>query len=686
MAIGTETYRVRTDGAVIQLYNGATLIQSVTATPGIVRLLYDGTKVRVLNDGTEIITQPASAGQKLWPKISPYNTGVRIYDIKAGPAGLQPQIGSNLTTSTGAATSDPAILNSAITISSTGIISGAGGGAVTYTGLGGTALGQQPYLRLGGAYLQNSGGTTLTDSSVQNSAIALSAGGVLSGAGGGTVTIGGLTPNGVDDLADGTTYKRFQLVERTKLTGVATGATVGAIAGTNLYDSAAALLSDAAIKNSAITISAGGVMSGAGGGTVTYLGLGGTALGQQLYLRLGGAYLQNSAGTTLTDLSVQNSAIALSAAGVLSGAGGGTVTIGGLTPNGVDDLADGLTYKRYQLTERTKLTGVATGATVGAIAGTNLYDSVAALLSDAAIKNSAITISAAGVLSGAGGGTVNALNILNGPTEAGADKTSAQQILIEYATTNVNISASSTGVIDSAQFPITLAIPKVTKGGVSISQDNLMSYSITSPSTTVNTVSVNNTNGSTIKGQVTIPSTITGSGSFSLSMSYNGVSLGAFPVTVKVVNAAPPPSAAPAGTTSGQVSVSTAYLATTSGTPTIVATIAGLTVAAGKILKGQLTDTFITFGINRTGTCFGKWQYSVSGANSWTDMAAYTASNISAATDVDGYPTDIGSVTVNHQVTPAANTYDVRLVMYRGSGTGFGSVTLDPGPAYGSVV
>ena len=408
MAIGTETYRVRTDGAVIQLYNGATLVQSVSATPGIVRLVYDGTKVRVLNDGLEIIIQSATAGQKLFPKVSPYNTGVRIYDIKAGPAGLQPQIGTTLTTSTGGATSDPAILNSAVTIT---------------------------------------------------------AGGVLSGAGGGTVTIGALTPNGVDDLADGTTYKRFQLVERNKLTGVATGATVGAIAGTNLLDSGFQTLTDALIKNSAVTISAGGVLTGAGGGTVTYGGLGGGAVGQQVDLRFGGLYLKDSAGTVLGDANVKNSAITVSAGGVLSGAGGGTVTIGGLgflgdlnatrnrvarqatDPGYTEDLSEWVDTSSTMTRRRIRFAGAwYVGATDGAQSGTNLLDSTAVSLVDTAIKNSAVTLSAAGVLSGAGGGTVNALNLLNGPSAAGADVTSAQFPSI-VGSGAFAIAANSSGVI-----------------------------------------------------------------------------------------------------------------------------------------------------------------------------------------------------------------------------------------------
>lgn len=98
---GLETYRVRTDGAVIQLHAGATMIASVAAVPGVVRLLYDGSRVKVLNDGVELIAYAAAAGQRLFPKISLFNVGVTVKDIQSGPAGLQPDINSNIIDSFG---------------------------------------------------------------------------------------------------------------------------------------------------------------------------------------------------------------------------------------------------------------------------------------------------------------------------------------------------------------------------------------------------------------------------------------------------------------------------------------------------------------------------------------------------------------------------------------------------------
>jgi len=69
----------------------------------------------------------------------------------------------------------------------------------------------------------------------------------------------------------------------------------------------------AGLKNSGITISSGGVLSGAGGGTVTPTGIGAVDTD-----------LSNAPNT------IKNAQISISSAGVLSGAGGGTVSATGL--------------------------------------------------------------------------------------------------------------------------------------------------------------------------------------------------------------------------------------------------------------------------------------------------------------------------------------------------------------------
>lgn len=559
MAIGTETYRVRTDGAVIQLYNGATLVQSVTATPGIVRLMYDGTKVRVLNDGLEIITQSATAGQKLFPKVSPYNTGVRIYDIKAGPAGLQPQIGTTLTTSTGAATSDPAILNSAVTIT---------------------------------------------------------AGGVLSGAGGGTVTIGALTPNGVDDLADGTTYKRFQLVERTKLTGVATGATVGAVAGTNLLDSGFQTLTDALIKNSAVTISAGGVLSGAGGGSVTIGGLG-----------------------FLGDLSATRNRLAI------TGTDPGSVEDGYLW---VDTTISG------QPVFKTRLSAAWTAAaTYGARAGLSLFDSASASLTDSLIKNSAVTLSAAGVLGGAGGGTINALNLLNGPSESGSDVTSNVT-----GPTDITLYYDSSGTAKVGQLPTSNQFKLYRNGSL-----------VTSGITWTFTVLTGTVTGA-ISGAgtgVLAIDTLTSSSKARVTASYSGVSR-IWEFTVTRVQDPPPPPAGQATTVSdANPSAQTGATYGTQNTTTLtVKTGVNGTINFTAPLEFYLSGT-LAGALN----VYGKWLWRVV-AGTYADVAVEILSVSPASrTGFPDYFNDPGYLEVTQSKTGlTANTnYEVYLDLRNASGT-----------------
>ena len=113
----------------------------------------------------------------------------------------------------------------------------AGGGTVTIGGLGysGALDANKTYVDVNGAIqgVSSGGGT-----SVKNSLISIGSDGVLSGAGGGTVTAAGISAVKTD--------------------------------ATNAPSS---------ILNSSISISSNGTLSGGGGGSVTFAGLGGGAMG-----------------------------------------------------------------------------------------------------------------------------------------------------------------------------------------------------------------------------------------------------------------------------------------------------------------------------------------------------------------------------------------------------------------------
>lgn len=108
------------------------------------------------------------------------------------------------------------------------------------------------------------------------------------------------------------------------------GSTVGARAGTNLIDSVSSILNDSAIKNTAITLANNGTINGAGGGAITIGGLGYTGALNATYGAKSGFNLTDSVNALLTDATIKNTAITLSSTGTINGAGGGAVTMPGL--------------------------------------------------------------------------------------------------------------------------------------------------------------------------------------------------------------------------------------------------------------------------------------------------------------------------------------------------------------------
>jgi hypothetical protein len=383
--------------------------------------------------------------------------------------------GTNLRDSTNAVLNDSAVKNSAVSITSGGALTGAGGGTVTYGGLGGGNVGLQSDLRLGGAYMKDSGGTVLTDAGTKNSAVSITSGGALTGAGGGTVTYSGLGGGNV---------------------GLQSDLRLG---GSYLKDSGGTVLTDSSTKNSAVSITSGGVLTGAGGGTVTIGGLGytgdlnagsvvsltlqsnfadmsisgnkvsldanagwthsayalepmnGTAFvqwkGDTASAHLWMAGLTDSPTATITSVTdvVTNMDYGIyhDGAGVVSTYAAGSYT-GSLLTGQIDTAVYTITYDGYLVSLYVNSTLIKTATTTagrtfyfafygnnvgayvkdvrvgtfvsGARSGINLTDSAGAGLGDAAVKNSAVALTAAGALTGAGGGSILYDSIPNGTT------------------------------------------------------------------------------------------------------------------------------------------------------------------------------------------------------------------------------------------------------------------------------
>lgn len=259
-------------------------------------------------------------------------------------------------------------------------------------------------------------------------------------------------------------------------------------------------------------------------------------------------------------------------------------------------------------------------------------------------------------------------NFTPGPgNEMGADVTANSQVTSEYTVTTVTLNANSSGVLDAGQFPVTLALPKVLKGGQLVTTSGDTTYAISGQTPALSGISVDNGAGSPSKGQVTLPNTVTGSGSFTLNIYYKGTLVSAHPVAVAKQNAVyvPPPVTPPptGGTGSGAAVYMPTNVTAVAGTPAVTAA-APVYVGSGKTLVCNLSAQYSCFGITRSTRLVAKFQYSPAGANSWTDIGPYATGSVTS-TDQEGNLNDYGELTMVQSVAPAAGNYDVRLNFYK---------------------
>src|ERR1043166_4977171 len=254
-----------------------------------------------------------------------------------------------------------------------------------------------------GTNLTNSGGTLLTDSSIQNSYVTISIAGALSGAGGGQVTIGGLGYTGAmnatfDGVTDTRGTNQLPSWYRTNYPmGVAREVKSARDIGLS------------ALGNYGVLETWVDWTDSSGGSIKQRFTSGNSTNAGQMWLRvsssesawaawvrdfsgynlpkLGGDLLDASGNvlTTSGTYGVVNGAVTIGANGALSGAGGGQVTIGGLGYTG--DL----------------------NATLGGVWSVNITgrpSNLAALSGSEGIQNTLVSIGSNGAIAGAGGGQV----------------------------------------------------------------------------------------------------------------------------------------------------------------------------------------------------------------------------------------------------------------------------------------
>jgi len=134
------------------------------------------------------------------------------------------------------------------------------------------------------------------------------------------------------------------------------------------------------------------------------------------------------------------------------------------------------------------------------------------------------------------------------------------------------------------QLPITVT-PEVTRGGVDRRTHDSISYSVTGTGGLAGKVSVNNTNGSSSKGEITLADTIEAAGSIQLSVSSGGLAVGTYVTQVLTSDDNPPVDNGAAGGTDSTLEAvsSTSYTVLTGqdvGDP-----VMDVAIASGQTLR-----------------------------------------------------------------------------------------------------
>lgn len=159
------------------------------------------------------------------------------------------------------------------------------------------------------------------------------------------------------------------------------------------------------------------------------------------------------------------------------------------------------------------------------------------------------------------------------------------------------------------------------------------------------TATINNNNGSSDKGRITM--TAGGPGSISLTITRDGVAYGPFAIPVTVQDDAPPSDGGSGGgsdsTLEDVTGTSFAQMTSMDGGETVFSA----TITAGQSLVGTAPLTYNWSHNSSSGSnkLVAKWQYKPSGG-SWTDFdAAISGSDATwNAVDLSGEP---GSINVN---------------------------------------
>lgn len=271
--------------------------------------------------------------------------------------------------------------------------------------------------------------------------------------------------------------------------------------------------------------------------------------------------------------------------------------------------------------------------------------------------------------------------------DALVDLTAAAQVVIVPAPT-FTLYRTSAGAVKSEQLPAPLR-PLVTVGGVDKRTDNAFAYTVAGFGGLAGKVTVNTTNGSAGKGDVTIADTVTGEGYFELSVTKSGVPVGTYTTQVQTVDDLPPINNAGAGGTDTTLAAitSTAYDTMTgqdAGDPLLDVVVAG----PGDTLKLAANFKYQHIPATATGSPVAMTCKAECSSDNWATVIAMDG----GGSDATGTASQAGIVEdrvkgeLIHTFTKtglAAGTYKVRLLGKKAAAAS-GSLQVQSGSATSS--
>jgi hypothetical protein len=242
-----------------------------------------------------------------------------------------------------------------------------------------------------------------------------------------------------------------------------------------------------------------------------------------------------------------------------------------------------------------------------------------------------------------------------GRSQQGADVTADSQVAVTVLT-SVSVPATYTGDA-TANLPVYIN-PSVMKGATDIRFDDATSYAAT---ITGGSGSIDTTNGSTTKGLITLSTMTSNTVTIDLVVTVASWSSAPIRITVAKEIAAPPS----VGGTGSKLATDTSLTSINSTSYAAISDIMTVTLASGESLYGTAVLDYKVgghSGANRTASV--KWQYSPTGAGSWTDFAAAITGSPAQANssfeDDDGF---LGSGDFSRAKSGlSAATYDARLM------------------------